>query len=119
VKIRLLAGVLETLTIDMNGKVGSLVVTRETLARAGALHEHTEGFVDVPRTIQGVEVSILFSELEENYFKLSLRSKGRLNVERVAGKLGGGGHVNAAGCRIRGDIATVKRLVLAQIEAVG
>jgi phosphoesterase RecJ-like protein len=118
-KIRLLAGVLETLTIDMNGKVGSLVVTRKTLASSGALHEHTEGFVDVPRTIQGVEVSILFSELEENDFKLSLRSKGRINVERVAGKLGGGGHANAAGCRIRGDIATVKRLVLTQIEAVG
>jgi phosphoesterase RecJ-like protein len=118
-KIRLLAGVLETLAIDMNGKVGSLVVTRETLDRAGALHEHTEGFVDVPRTILGVEVSILFSELEENYFKLSLRSKGRLNVERVAGKFGGGGHVNASGCRITGDIATVKRLVLTQIEAVG
>jgi phosphoesterase RecJ-like protein len=118
-KIRLLAGVLETLAIDMNGKVGSLVVTRETLDRAGALHEHTEGFVDVPRTILGVEVSILFSELEENYFKLSLRSKGRLNVERVAGKFGGGGHVNASGCRITGDIATVKRLILTQIEAVG
>ncbi|MFH1080704.1 MAG: bifunctional oligoribonuclease/PAP phosphatase NrnA [Pseudomonadota bacterium] len=118
-KIRLLAVVLESLALELNGKVGSMTVTQENLARTGALQEHTEGFVDLPRTIEGVEISILFSELEENYFKLSLRSKGRFDVERVARKFGGGGHVNAAGCRIKGDIAAVKRLVLAQIEAIG
>lgn len=119
VKIRLLTVVLESLALDLNGKVGSMIVTRENIANTGALQEHTEGFVDLPRTIEGVEISILFNELETNYFKLSIRSKGRFNVERVAGKFGGGGHVNAAGCRIRGDIATVKKLVLAQIEAGG
>jgi phosphoesterase RecJ-like protein len=118
-KIRLLAEVLGTLTLDVGGRVGSLVVTREAVARSGALQEHSEGFVDLPRTIQGVEISILFNELDENYFKLSLRSKGRFNVEQVAGYFGGGGHVNAAGCRIRGDIASVKRLALARIEAAG
>jgi phosphoesterase RecJ-like protein len=118
VKIRLLAVMLESLALDLNGRVGSMIVTQENLANTGALQEHTEGLVDLPRTIEGVQISILFSELEKNYFKLSLRSKGRFDVERVARKLGGGGHVNAAGCRIKGDIATVKRLVLAQIEAV-
>jgi phosphoesterase RecJ-like protein len=119
VKIRLMADVLQTLTLDMNGKVGSMIVMQEALARAGALSEHSDGFEDLPRTIQGVEVSILFSELEKDYFKLSLRSKGRINVERMAGKFGGGGHINAAGCRIRGDISTVKQRVLAEIEAAG
>lgn len=117
VKMRLLTDVLQTLTLDMNGKVGSMVVTQAALARAGALSEHADGFEDLPRTIQGVEVSILFSELEKDYFKLSLRSKGRLNVERVAGKFGGGGHLNAAGCRIRGALSTVKQWVLAEIGA--
>lgn len=118
-KIRLLGLVLESLTLDHNGRVGSLTVTQENLAGAGALQEHTEGFADLPRTIEGVEISVLFIELEKNYYKLSLRSKGRFDVERVARKLGGGGHVNAAGCRIRGDIAAVRRMVLEQIEAVG
>jgi phosphoesterase RecJ-like protein len=117
VKIRLLTVVLESLALDLNGKVGSMIVTQKNFARTCALQEHAEGFVDLPRTIEGVEISILFSELEEDYFKLSLRSKGRFNVERVAGKFGGGGHVNAAGCRIRGDIASVKQRVLAQIKA--
>lgn len=118
VKIRLLAVALESLALDLNGKVGSMIVTQENFARTGALQEHMEGFADLPRTIAGVEISILFSELEKNYFKLSFRSKGRFDVERVAGKFGGGGHINAAGCSIRGDIDTIKRLVLAQIEAV-
>jgi phosphoesterase RecJ-like protein len=116
-KIRLMTAVLETLALDAGGKVGSLVVTQRALAQSGALPEHTEGFVDWPRSIEGVEISILFVELEENYFKLSLRSKGRFNVEQVARSLGGGGHVNAAGCRVRGDVATIKRLVLARIGA--
>ena len=116
-KIRLLAGVLETLSLGLNGKVGSMVVMQEALAKAGALPEYTDGFEDLPRTIMGVEASILFSELEADYYKLSLRSKRSFNVERVARKFGGGGHVNAAGCRIRGELSTVKRLVLAEIEA--
>jgi len=118
VKIRLLTDVLKTLTLDINGRVGSLVVMQEALARNGALSEHTEGFVDLPRTIQGVDVSVLFNEVDKDYFKLSLRSKGSFNVEHVAGNLGGGGHVNAAGCYIRGDIATVKQRVLAEVEAL-
>jgi len=118
-KIRLLARVLETLALDLDGKVGSMVVMQEALTRTGALSEHTEELVDLPRTIQGVEISILFSELEADYYKLSIRSKGSFDVERVARKFGGGGHVNAAGCRIRGNISTVKRLVLAEIEALG
>jgi bifunctional oligoribonuclease and PAP phosphatase NrnA len=117
-KIRLLACVLKTLALDLDGKVGSMIVMQEALAKTGALSEHTEELVDLPRTIQGVEISILFSELEADYFKLSIRSKGSLNIERVARKFGGGGHVNAAGCRIRGNISKVKRLVLAEIEAL-
>lgn len=117
-KIRLLAEVLKTLALDLDGRAGSMVVLQETLARTGALSEHTDGFEDLPRTILGVEVSILFSELEADYFKLSIRSKGSFDVERVARKFGGGGHVNAAGCRIRGKLSTVKRLVLTEIEAL-
>jgi bifunctional oligoribonuclease and PAP phosphatase NrnA len=117
VKIRLLTKVLETLTFDCNGKVGSMVVLKESLEKTGALPEHTDGFVDLPRTVQGVEVSILFSELSEQDFKLSMRSKGRFNVERIAKRFGGGGHINAAACRIKGDVSAVKRLVLAEIEA--
>jgi phosphoesterase RecJ-like protein len=116
-KIRLLATVLPTLSIDEGGRVGSLTVTQQALAAAGALPEHTEGYVDLPRTIRGVEISILYAEMTDGRFKLSLRSKGSVNVERVARVFGGGGHMNAAACRIEGELVEIRRRVLETIRA--
>jgi len=116
-KIRLLTKVMQTLAFDDEGTVGSMVVYLRDLEGAGALQEHTDGFVDLPRTVAGTEISVLYSELSANRFKASLRSKGRINVERVARAFGGGGHVNAAACRIAGDIEMVKKRMLDEIRA--
>jgi len=115
-RIRLLAAVLPTLTIDEGGRVGSLTVTQKDLAAAGALTEHMENFVDLPRTIRGVDISILYAELPEGGFKLSLRSKKNVDVERVARLFGGGGHINAAGCRMEGSIDDIRRRLLEAIR---
>ncbi len=112
----LLGIVLKSLSFDLGGKVGSLVVTLDALAAAGAVPEMTENFVDLPRSVKGVVVSILFSELSPNLFKVSLRSKGSFNVERVAAAFKGGGHINAAACRIEGDLETVRKSVLEVIR---
>jgi bifunctional oligoribonuclease and PAP phosphatase NrnA len=115
-KIRLLAATLPTLRFEEEGRVGSLTVTQKALADAGALPEHTEGFVDLPRSIRGIEISILYAELADGRFKLSLRSKGKVNVERVARAFGGGGHVNAAGCRAEGELSDIRRRVIEAIR---
>ncbi|OPY12064.1 MAG: Bifunctional oligoribonuclease and PAP phosphatase NrnA [Syntrophus sp. PtaB.Bin001] len=115
-KIRLLAKALDTLTFDLGGRVGSMVVWQKALQAVGAVPEYTEGFVDLPRSIQGVEVSVLFSEQTDERFKVSFRSKGAVDVERVARAFDGGGHRNASACRIEGDFATVKRRVLDVIK---
>ncbi len=114
-KIKLLAKVLATLELDWDGKIGSMKVTQQMLEDVGALPEYTEGFVDFPRSIEGVEVAVLYSETFENNFKISLRSKGKISVERVASKFGGGGHFNASACMIEGDIDTVKSSIVASI----
>ena len=116
-KIKLLMKVLETMTFDCDGKIGSMVVLRKTIKSAGALPEHTEGFVDIPRSVEGVEISILYNELSENYFKISFRSKGKTDVERIARAFGGGGHTNASGCEIEGDIETIRHRVREVIGA--
>jgi phosphoesterase RecJ-like protein len=117
-KIRLLARAMEGLDFHLDGKVGSLVVTQADFAACGALPEHTEGFVDLPRGVRGVRVSILFTQIGDRLYKVSLRSKGSVNIERVARFFGGGGHMNAAACRVEGELADVRRRVLGEIEAV-
>jgi len=118
VKVHLLVKVLDTLRFDLEGRVGSMVVFQKTLDSLGAKHEHTENFVDIPREIRGVDVAIFYSEMEEKRFKLSLRSKDRINVERVAKAFGGGGHMNAAACRIEGDFPDVHQRVLDAVRSV-
>ena len=72
-----------------------------------------------PGRIRGVEISILYAELPDGRFKLSLRSKGNVNVERVARVFGGGGHINAAACRMEGELVDIRRRVLEAIRASG
>jgi phosphoesterase RecJ-like protein len=72
-RLKLLAKALATLSLDMESKVGSLVVTQKDLLETGAAWEHTEGFVDIPRTVGGIEVSILYTQRGDNNYKLSLR----------------------------------------------
>jgi bifunctional oligoribonuclease and PAP phosphatase NrnA len=115
-RLKLLAKVLETMSLDLENKVGSLFVTQGALRQTGASMDHTEGFIDIPRTVKGIDISVLYTQLENKYFKISLRSKGQINVERVAKKFGGGGHINAAACRIEGDIEEIKILILEAIK---
>ncbi|MGV8058295.1 MAG: bifunctional oligoribonuclease/PAP phosphatase NrnA [Smithellaceae bacterium] len=115
-KLKLLAKALETLSIDLKIKVGSLTVTQTMLQDTGASIEHTDGFVDIPRAVKGIEIAVLYTQVNSNYFKLSLRSKGKINVEQVAKKFGGGGHINAAACRIEGDIESIKLKIVEAIK---
>jgi len=115
-KLRLLSRVMETLTLDMETKTASLVVTWQHLQDTGATMEQTDGFVDIPRSVKGIDIAILYTQMGEEQYKLSLRSKGGVNVEKIARKFGGGGHVNAAACRIDGHIDEVKSRVLEAIR---
>lgn len=115
-KLQLLSKVLKTLTLDMGTRTASLTVTRKHLQDAGASMEHTDGFIDIPRTVKGIDIAMLYTQMGEKQFKLSLRSKGKVNVEKIARKFGGGGHVNAAACRIDGNIHEIKKRVLEAVK---
>jgi bifunctional oligoribonuclease and PAP phosphatase NrnA len=117
-RLRLLAIVLGTLRLELDDMIGSLVVSRQALEEAGATHEHTEGLVDYPRSIQSVVISVLYTQTEESMYKVSLRSKEQWNVERVARAFGGGGHLNAAACRIEGDLPDVRHRLMEKIASV-
>ncbi len=115
-KLKLLSKVMETLEMNLELKTASMVVTFEHLRQAAATMEHTDGFVDIPRTVKGVDIAMLYSQTGEKQFKLSLRSKGNINVEKIARRFGGGGHINAAACRMDGNIDTIKSQVLDAVK---
>lgn len=116
VQVLLLGKVIGTLKVFFGGRLGVVQVTRKMLEDLDALPEHTEGFVDLIRTIRGIEVAAIIRELPADGCKVSFRSKDMVDVERIAGLFGGGGHVNAAACTIQGPMGEVRKQV---IRAVG
>ncbi|HPH54508.1 MAG TPA: bifunctional oligoribonuclease/PAP phosphatase NrnA [Smithella sp.] len=115
-RLKLMARALSTLSLDLESKVGSMVVTQKDLLETGAAWEHTEGFVDIPRTVKGIEVSVLYTQRGEKNFKLSLRSKAKVDVEKVAKRFGGGGHIHASSCWMDGDIETIKSQIIQAVR---
>ncbi len=106
--VRLLGEMLATLERHASGRVATVVLEREAFARAGAGPGDSEGLIDVPRSIAGVEAVALLRELPDGEWKISLRSRGAVDVETVARAHGGGGHRNAAGCRATGPVAVAR-----------
>ncbi|RMH17972.1 MAG: bifunctional oligoribonuclease/PAP phosphatase NrnA [Acidobacteria bacterium] len=101
--MRLLGELLATLELHHDGRIATVWLTREMFERCGAQDSDSEGLIDYPRSIAGVEAVALFRQVGERAFKVSLRSRGAVDVERIARRFGGGGHKNAAGFRLEGE----------------
>lgn len=99
--------VMNGLRFALDDKLTFVVTTQEDLEKTGADKSFTEGFVDFPLTIDGVEVSVSFLEVKKRQYKISLRSKGTVNVNAIASTFGGGGHILASGCMLSGELEEV------------
>jgi phosphoesterase RecJ-like protein len=115
--VRLLGAMLATLELHASGRVATVHLTREMFSRAGAAPGDSEGLVDVPRSIAGVEAVALLRELDGSGWKVSLRSRGAVDVQAIAQRHGGGGHRNAAGCKVEGGLPELERLLVGELEA--
>jgi bifunctional oligoribonuclease and PAP phosphatase NrnA len=120
-KYKLLSLVLSTLDIinvseDKDSDLAILVVTLDMFRKAGAEKDLADGFVNYARGIEGVGVGILFREISASEYKVSMRSKGDIDVAEVAMNFGGGGHRNAAGCAIKGSLEEVRARVISAIK---
>jgi phosphoesterase RecJ-like protein len=111
-RIKLLGNVLTGMERSEDGKIAWVVVTEDLYRRFGASAEDTENFVNFVRSTKGVEVAILFRQTAEAQYKISLRSKGRVDLSGLAQSLGGGGHKNAAGSVLDGLFDEVKKRVI-------
>jgi phosphoesterase RecJ-like protein len=98
-------------------RIAWLWVTDQDIARSGATEEDCEGIVNVALGIDGVEAAIFLRELPDGKIRLSLRSKGALNVAAIAARLGGGGHGNAAGCTLEGPLRRALKEAKVELRA--
>lgn len=117
-RLRLLGRVLDSLDVSSDGRVACITTMREDLREFDSGKDALEGFINYPRSIVGVEVAVSFREEDGGVFRVSFRSKGRVDVSAVAARFGGGGHHNAAGCTVPGTLAEVKKRVLETLAAV-
>jgi bifunctional oligoribonuclease and PAP phosphatase NrnA len=115
-RLRLLSLALATLEVHENGQICCIVVTQQMIKDAGASVAHTEDFINFPRSLKGSEVALLFREITPIKYRVSLRSRGKVNVSQIAQAFQGGGHPNAAGCTVDGSLSEVKGKVYQQIR---
>lgn len=113
-KMRLLGAALSNL--HREGPLAWIWVTQEQMERFGAREEDCEGLVNYALSIQDVEVAAFFRELPDGRYRVSLRSKGQLNVAAAAESFGGGGHACASGCSLDGPLSVAVARVLAQLR---
>jgi phosphoesterase RecJ-like protein len=116
-KMRLLGTALSSLHRD--GNLAWMHVTREQMNRAEAREEDCEGLVNYTLVIEGVEVAMFLREQEDQRWRVSLRSKGAVDVSEVAAKFGGGGHPSASGFSLAGPLAAVSEKIIAQLRTIG
>ena len=113
---RILGKTLVESKLYLDGKIVAGVVTMQDMADFGVTAKMLDGIVSQLRYTRGTEVAIFLYELKEEHYKVSLRSNGKVNVSKVAGFFGGGGHIKAAGFELSGDCQSVIEKVIAQIE---
>jgi bifunctional oligoribonuclease and PAP phosphatase NrnA len=114
-KLRLLGAALTNL--HREGSLAWIWVTQEQMERFGAREEDCEGLVNYALSIGDVQVAVFFRELPDRRWRVSLRSKGEVNVSAVAEHFGGGGHKCASGCSLEGPMVVAVARVIERLRA--
>ena len=116
-RLKLVGFVLNAMELDPSGRLAILYLDPATAAAVGASYDDTEGLINMPLTVKEVEAVAFFKQIAADEYRVSLRSKGDVDVRQVATSFGGGGHKNAAGCTLTGSYDVVRPLVVNQVLA--
>lgn len=116
-KLKLTQKAIELLELHEGGRIALTPLSVADFQATGAKDEDCDGIVNIGRSIEGVEVSVLIKERKDGDFRINLRSKSYVDVSQIAVELGGGGHKRAAGCTVtEGSIEEVKNRLLDRIK---
>lgn len=103
--------------LKREGRLAWLWITHQDMVRTGASDEDCEGIVNFAACISGVDAAAFLRELPDRSIRLSLRSKGTVNVATIAERLGGGGHQYAAGCALKGPLPRAIEQILTKLRS--
>ncbi len=115
-QILLLGRCLARLQVNSELRTATIAMFLKDLEDIEIADGDTEGIINYPRSIDGVDVAVFYKEVGPRYYRVGLRSRGRLDVAEVAAEFGGGGHPQASGFSIDGDYAEVQERLIAVIK---
>src|SRR5687767_12688525 len=108
-RVRIFGVVMNGMVIVDEGRVALLSITRQTMTDLSGTSDDLEGLINFPLTVKDIEAVAFFKEIGDHDWRVSLRSKGTVDVGAIARWQGGGGHTNAAGCSAKGPLADVTK----------
>ena len=115
-RLKLFGAVLSAMQIDPSGRIAIVYLDHEMARAAGGTYEDTEGLINLPLTVKEIQSVVFFKQSEGDDYRVSMRSKGEIDIGAVAKEFGGGGHKNAAGCSVTGPIDQLQKVFLEKIE---
>jgi phosphoesterase RecJ-like protein len=115
-RLKLFGSVLRAMQLDASGRIAIVYLDHEMAREAGGTYEDTEGLVNLPLTVKEIQAVVFFKQLEGEEYRVSLRSKGDVDIGSVAKEFNGGGHKNAAGCTVTGPIDSLQKQFVQMIE---
>jgi len=115
-RLKLFGAVLNVMQVDRSGRIAALYVDHEMTDAAGGTYEDTEGLVNLPLTVKEIQAVVFLKQERDGEYRVSLRSKGDIDVNAIAKAFGGGGHKNASACTVSGPIDALRRMLVEKLE---
>jgi phosphoesterase RecJ-like protein len=109
-RLKLFGAVLSRMQLDATGRIATVFVDRKLAADCGGTYDDTEGLINLPLTVKDILAAVFLKENGTDDWRVSLRSKGAIDVNAIAKQFGGGGHKNASGCSAKGRFEVLKAL---------
>lgn len=115
-RLKLFGAVLGAMRIDPTGRIAVLYLDHAMAREADGTYDDTEGLINEPLTVKEIQSVIFFKQDEGDRYRVSLRSKGDIDVGTIAKTFGGGGHKNAAGCTVNGALDALRSTFVEKVE---
>jgi len=115
-RLKIFGAVLSAMQIAPSGRVSVLYFDDPMARAAGGTYDDTDGLINLPLTVKEIQSVVFFKHVAGDEYRVSMRSKGNVDIGAVAKEFGGGGHKNAAGCTATGTLDALQALFVGKIE---